>query len=325
VIVDCAYYRDGSRQQTGPLTIQRAAEYAAGGEGFVWLGIHDPDPGEVLEIERLFPVHPLAAEDARHEHQRAKIERYPDHYFVVLRTALYDEDAGEVAFGEIHVFTGAHFAITIRHGTASELGSARQRLEERPELLQTGSLSVVWAVLDKVVDDYEPVASRLSADIEDIEYEVFSAPTDPTERIYSLRREVVEFYRALHPLLAPLAAFQRGDEPEETPEIRNYFRDVTDHVERVNDEIASQRELLTSVLEANLAVLSARQNETTKQLTIIATIFLPLTFITGFFGMNFGWMVGHIASPEIFWGLGVGLLLVSCAGLYGWFKRSGYV
>ena len=180
-------------------------------------------------------------------------------------------------------------------------------------------------MLDKVVDDYEPVSSRLSAEIEDVEYEVFSAPTDPTERIYSLRREVVEFYRAVHPLLAPLAAFQRGDEPDETPEIRNYFRDVMDHVERVNDEIASQRELLTSVLEANLAVLSARQNETTKQLTIIATIFLPLTFITGFFGMNFGWMVGHIRSPELFWGLGVGSLVVSCAALFAWFKRSGYV
>ena len=291
----------------------------------MWLGIRDPAAEELREIARLFPLHPLAVEDAQHEHQRAKIERYPEHYFVVLRTALYEESEQEVAFGEIHAFAGERFAITIRHGPASELGPARQRLEERPELLQAGSLSVVWAVLDKVVDDYEPVASRLSADIEDIEYEVFSAPTDPTERIYSLRREVVEFYRAVHPLLAPLAAFQRGDEPEETPEIRNYFRDVTDHVERVNDEIASQRELLTSVLEANLAVLSVRQNETTKQLTIIATIFLPLTFITGFFGMNFGWMVGNIRSPAIFWGLGVGSLLVSCAALYAWFKRSGYV
>ena len=327
MIVDCAYYRDGSRQQTGPLTIESAAALAARSEGFVWLGIHDPDPEELDQVARRFPLHPLAIEDAHHEHQRAKIERYPEHYFVVLRTALYEEEQidAEVVFGEIHVFAGEHFAITIRHGAASELGAARRRLEERPELLQTGPLSVVWAVLDKVVDDYEPVASRLSADIEDVEYEVFSAPKDPTERIYSLRREVVEFYRAVHPLLAPLAGFQRGDEPEETPEIRNYFRDVMDHVERVNDEIASQRELLTSVLEANLAVLSASQNETTKQLTTIATIFLPLTFITGFFGMNFGWMVGHIASPGTFWGLGVGLLLVSCAGLYAWFKRSGYV
>jgi magnesium transporter len=325
MIVDCAYYRDGARQQTGPLSIERAAKCVAGEDGFVWIGIHDPDPAELREIEELFPVHPLAAEDARHEHQRAKIERYPQHYFVVLRTARYDEQERAVVFGEIHVFAGKHFAITIRHGPASELSEARQRLETRPQLLDAGPLSVVWAVLDKVVDDYEPVASRLTADIEDVEVEVFSAPTDPTERIYFLKREVIEFYRAVHPLLSPLAAIQRGDEPEETPEIRNYFRDVSDHVERVDDEILSQRELLTSVLQANLAVLSVRQNETTKQLTIIATIFLPLTFITGFFGMNFGWMVGHIGSPWAFFGLGVGSLLVSCAGLFWWFRRSGYL
>jgi magnesium transporter len=325
MIVDCAYYRDGARQQTGPLSIEQAARCAAAGDGFVWIGIHDPDPGELREIEDLFPVHPLAAEDARHEHQRAKIERYPEHYFAVLRTARYDEMERAIVFGEIDVFAGVHFAITIRHGEASELAEARRRLEARPQLLETGPLSVVWAVLDKVVDDYEPVATHLTADIEDVEVEVFSAPTDPTERVYFLKREVIEFYRAVHPLLAPLAAIQRGDEPEETPEIRNYFRDVTDHVERVHDEIASQRELLTSVLEANLAVLSVRQNETTKQLTIIATIFLPLTFITGFFGMNFGWMVGHVGSPWAFWALGVGSLLASCAGLFLWFRRSGYL
>ena len=307
------------------MSLERAAACAAEGDGFVWLGIHDPDPAELREIEQLFPVHPLAAEDVRHEHQRAKIERYPEHYFAVLRTARYDERAREVVFGEIHVLAGEHFAITIRHGAASELGGARRRLEARPQLLESGSLSVVWAVLDTVVDDYEPVAARLTADIEDVEVEVFSAPTDPTERIYFLKREAIEFFRAVHPLLAPLAAIQRGDEPEETPEIRNYFRDVSDHLERVHDEIASQRELLTSVLEANLAVLSVRQNETTKQLTIIATIFLPLTFITGFFGMNFGWMVGHITSPWVFLAFGVGSLLASCAGLFWWFRRSGYL
>ena len=325
MIVDCAYYVGGARERTGPLSIERAAECSARGEGFVWLGVHDPDAQELQELEQLFPVHPLAAEDVRHEHQRAKIERYPEHFFAVLRTASYDEGTRSVVFGEIHILVGEHFAVTLRHGAAGELSSARQRLEARPELLQSGSLSVLWAVLDKVVDDYEPVSAELSADIEDVEVEVFSAPTDPTERIYFLKREVIEFYRAVHPLLAPLAAFQRGDEPEETPEIRNYFRDVTDHVERVHDEIASQRELLTSVLQANLAVLSVRQNETIKQLTIIATIFLPLTFITGFFGMNFGWMVGHITSPEIFFALGVGSLFASCAALWFWFRRSGYL
>jgi magnesium transporter len=192
-------------------------------------------------------------------------------------------------------------------------------------LLEAGPLSVVWAVVDKVVDDYEPVALRLTEDIEDVEVQVFSAPVDPTERIYSLKREVIEFYRAVHPLLAPLADLQRTDARGATPEIVNYFRDVHDHVERVHDEIAAQRELLTIALDANLAVLTMRQNETTKRLTIIATIFLPLSFITGFFGMNFGFMVNHISSLWTFLVLGLGTLLVSCVALFAWFRRSGYV
>ena len=194
-------------------------------------------------------------------------------------------------FAEKAATSGRGFAITLRHGSASELSSARERLEARPQLLESGPLSVVWAVLDKVVDDYEPVAARLTSDIEDVEVQVFSVPHDPTERIYFLKREVIEFYRAVHPLLAPLADLQRADYPGATTEIVNYFRDVKDHVERVHDEITAERELLTSALEANLAVLSVRQNETTKRLTTIATIFLPLSFITGFFGMNFGYMV----------------------------------
>jgi magnesium transporter len=325
MIVDCAHYKNGARQHAGPMSIADAASCASSGDGFVWLGIHDPTAEEIREIAECFPLHDLAVEDARHEHQRAKFERYERHYFVVLRTVHYDEARRATAFGEIHIFAGSGFAITLRHGAASELRSARERLESHPQLLETGPLSVVWAVLDKVVDDYEPVAVRLTADIEDVEVQVFSAPVDPTERIYFLKREVIEFYRAVHPLLAPLADLQRSGERGDIAEILNYFRDVSDHVERVHDEIAAQRELLSSVLEANLAVLSVRQNETTKQLTIIATIFLPLTFITGFFGMNFGWLVGHISSPWEFLLYGVGTLVVSSVALFAWFRRSGYV
>jgi len=325
MIVDCAHYKSGARQHEGPMSIAAAASCASGGDGFVWVGIHDPTPEELDEIAARFPLHDLSVEDARHVHQRAKIERYERHYFVVLRTAHYDEKRGEVVFGEIHIFAGRGFAITLRHGSASELSSARERLEARPQLLEAGPISVVWAVLDKVVDDYEPVAARLTSDIEDVEVEVFSVPHDPTERIYFLKREVIEFYRAVHPLLAPLADLQRADYPGATTEIVNYFRDVKDHVERVHDEITAQRELLTSALEANLAVLSVRQNETTKRLTTIATIFLPLSFIVGFFGMNFGYMVDHISSLWAFLVYGIGSLVASCVGLFAWFRRSGYV
>jgi magnesium transporter len=325
MIVDCAHYKSGARQHAGPMPIADAASCASRRDGFVWLGLHDPTEDEIREIAVNFPLHELAVEDARHEHQRAKMERYERHYFVVLRTVHYDEARGAVVFGEIHIFAGSGFAITLRHGAASELSSARERLESRPQLLEAGPLSVVWAVLDKVVDDYEPVAERVTADVEDVEVQVFSAPGDPTERIYFLKREVIEFYRAVHPLLGPLADVQRADYRGTTAEILNYFRDVNDHVERVHDEITAQRELLTNVLEANLAVLSVRQNDTTKQLTIIATIFLPLSFVTGFFGMNFGYMVGHITSLWTFLVLGIGTLVASGIALFAWFRRSGYV
>ena len=332
MIIDCAHYRAGARQHERPMSIAEAATYAARRDGFVWLGIHEPTDEEMREIATHFPVHELAIEDAAGPHQRAKLEEYENHFFVVLRTARYDDEREQVDFGEIHIFAGPGYAITVRHGEASGLGPARKRLEARSELLETGPIAVIWAVLDKVVDDYEPVVDGLTADIEDAEVRVFEGEADQTERIYFLKREAIEFYRAVHPLLAPLAAIERGANRRVTAEMQNYFRDVNDHVKLVHDEISSHRELLTSILEANLAVLgkrqndiSVRQNETTKQLTLIATIFLPLSFIVGFFGMNFGWLVGHISSFWVFAVYGVGSLGLSCVALYLWFRRSGYL
>ena len=332
MIVDCAHYEGGVRQQGGPMSVADAAARAAEGEGFVWLGIHEPTAAEIREVAAAFPLHELAIEDASSSHQRAKLEDYEDHYFVVLRTALYDDEKERVEFGEIHIFAAPGYAITVRHGEASELASARARLETRPELVMAGPVSVVWAVLDTVVDDYEPVVQGLTEDVEDAEVRVFEGGGDQTERIYLLKREAIEFHRSVHPLLAPLAAIERGADPRVTGTLQNYFRDINDHVKLVHDEIGSQRELLTSVLQANLAVLGVRQNEisvqqneTSKQLTLVATIFLPLSFITGFFGMNFPWLVEHIGSFWVFAVYGVGSLLLSCAALYAWFRRSRYL
>ncbi len=157
MIVDCAHYEDGARQHEGPMSVAEAASRAGRDGGFVWLGIHDPAAEEMREVAEAFPVHELAIEDASSSHQRAKIEEYENHYFVVLRTARYDDRNEQVDFGEIHIFAGPGYAITVRHGEASELSSARTRLEARPELISEGAISVVWAVLDTVVDDYEPV------------------------------------------------------------------------------------------------------------------------------------------------------------------------
>jgi magnesium transporter len=332
MIVDCAYYKDGARQHDGPMSVEDAAALAHADEGFVWLGIHEPTADEMHAVEGSFPVHELAIEDARSAHERAKIERYETHYFVVLRTARYDDATEDIDFGEIHIFAGPGYAITVRHGEASSLAPARQRLEDHPELIDAGPASVVWAVLDLVVDDYEPVVEGLTDDVEDAEVRVFEGRGDQTARIYSLKREAIEFYRAVHPLLVPLATIESGADPRVSPQLQNYFRDVNDHAKRVHDEITAQRELLTSILEANLAVLSVRQNEiavsqneTSKQLTLVATIFLPLSFIVGFFGMNFGWLVDQVSSFWTFAVFGVFSLIASAIGLYAWFRRSGYL
>jgi magnesium transporter len=218
--------------------------------------------------------------------------------FVVLRTARYVEDREEVDVGEVSVFLSRRFVVTVRHGEASNLHGARMRLEERPELLREGSGAVLWAILDTIVDDYAPVIEGLERDVEEVEKTVFSGAAAPTGRIYLLRREATDFYRAVHPLLAPLEALERGTYIHVSEELRQFLRDVNDHLKLVNEEIIALRDVL-------------------------ATIFLPLTFITGFFGMNFGWMINDINSFWIFAVYGVGSLLLSAFVIYYWFRRSG--
>ncbi len=263
-------------------------------------------------------------EDAQTFHMRPKIESYDqDVRLVILRTARYDDDAEEVEFGEISVFLAPTFVITVRQGVASELRGARQRLEQRPELLSAGSTSALWAILDQVVDGYAPVVAGLERDIDQIEATVFSGAVAPTERIYSLRREATDFYRAVHPLLGVVATVERTAAPELQP----YLRDVKDHLLLVNEEVAAQRDLLGTVPEANMAVISVeqtkvsvRQNATIEQLTILATVFLPLTLVTGFFGQNFEWLVGRIHGFAAFLGYGIGGLAAPLVLLFLWLK-----
>jgi magnesium transporter len=324
VIIDCAYYRDGRRQEGGSASLDDVAARCGQG-GFVWLGLFEPTPQELDEVREAFGLHELAVEDARTFHLRPKIDLYEgDVQLVILRTARYDDSAEEVDFGEISVFVAPSFVITVRQGIASELREARQRLEQRPDLLAAGTSSVVWAILDHVVDGYAPVVAGLEDDIDQIENTVFSETAAPAERIYSLRREATGFYRAVHPLLGVVTAVGRAAAPEVQP----YLRDVQDTLALVNEEIAAQRDLLSTVLEANMAVLSVeqarisnRQNATMEQLTILATIFLPLTFVTGFFGQNFAWLTGHITAFAAFMIFGIGGLLVPLALLLSWLRR----
>jgi magnesium transporter len=291
LIVDCAHYKDGVRQHDGQLSLEQAAERARGDGEFVWIGLHEPDRDSLGKLSELFGLHELAVEDAERMHQRPKIEDYDESWFLVLRTAHYHEPEETVHFGEIHVFAGPGYVITIRHGLGSELATARSRLEARPDLLAMGPAAAVWAILDKVVDDYAPVTDGIDDDIEEVETDVFDDDhAAPTSRIYHLKREVIEFHRAVYPLLGPLEALQRGGFPRIPEELRRYFRDVHDHARRVDEIVSSQRELLTSVLEANLALVSVTQNEVIKRISSVAGIVAVPTFIASVYGMNFEYM-----------------------------------
>ncbi|HEY0812943.1 MAG TPA: magnesium and cobalt transport protein CorA [Pseudonocardia sp.] len=310
------------------MALEKAAALHRDG-GFVWLGLFEPGPEELAKVRESFGLHELAVEDAQTFHMRPKVESYEGPVqLVILRTARYDDDAEEVEFGEISVFLAPTFVITVRQGIASDLHGARLRLERHPELMDVGPASALWAILDAVVDDYGPVVAGMEGDIDQIEATVFSGSAAPTERIYSLRREATDFYRAVHPLLAVVATVERDTDPRLQP----YLRDVHDHLLLVNEEVAAQRDLLGTVLEANMAVISVEQtrvsvaqNATIEQLTILATVFLPLTFVTGFFGQNFGWLVGHIDGFWTFLGFGIGGLLLPLVLLYLWLRsrRAG--
>jgi magnesium transporter len=324
VIVDCAHYRDGHRQQREPMAPEAAAAICRSEPGFVWLGMVEPSPEELARMQDTFGLHDLAVEDAQSFHLRPKLEQFEDDVvYVVLRTARYVDEREEVEFGEIAIFIGASFVITARQGAASDLHGARLRLEERPALLEEGPGAVLWAILDKVVDDYVPVIEGLERDIEEVEQTVFSATVAPTQRIYLLRREVTDFFRAVHPLLAPVEALEKASLPFVGPELRQYFRDVGDHLKLVNEEVAAQRDLLTTVLEANMAVISVEQNEVVRKISGWAAIITVPTFIASFYGMNFTHM------PELRWPASyptVVALMIACAvGLYVYFKRVGWL
>ena len=303
---------------------EEAASICRRDPGFVWLGMVEPTAGELEHMQRTFGLHDLAVEDAQSYHLRPKVESYgEDVVFVVLRTARYVDASEEVEFGEIAVFLGPSFVITVRQGAASDLHGARLRLEQRPALLEEGPGAVLWAILDKVVDDYVPVIEGLERDIEEVEHTVFAQTAAPTQRIYLLRREVTDFYRAVHPLLAPVETLQRGGFSFVTDELRTYFRDVGDHLRLVNEEVAAQRDVLTTVLEANIAVISVQQNDVVRKISGWAAIITVPTFIASFYGMNFEHM------PELRWvgayPLVIAVMIGAGVALYAYLRRIGWL
>ena len=324
MIVDCAVYEKG-RRSAERLELRDAYEAGtAQDDRFVWIGLHEPPPDEFNSVAREFDLHELAVEDAIKAHQRPKLEVYGDTLFLVLKTASYDDETETVAIGQIMVFAGPGFVITVRHGDTSELHTLRRDSERRPDLLSSGSGAVLYAVVDKVVDEYAPVIAGVEDDIEELEEEVFSSERDnPTARIYKLQREVLELHRATAPLREPLRRLASGELPHIDRALTEYLRDVHDHVVRADEQVEGFRDLLHGVLQANLAQVSVRQNEDMRKISAWVAIIAVPTMVAGIYGMNFEYM------PELEWRLGypavLAFIAVACLSLYRYFKRVGWL
>jgi magnesium transporter len=322
VIVDCAVYEEGLRR-VGSLALEEAFEAAQREDAFVWIGLYEPTEEEFDAVRREFELHELAVEDAIDAHQRPKLEVYGDSLFLVLKTARYLDQEEAVEFGEILLFLGDGFIITVRHGETA-LHDVRLRTEQRPDLLRCGPGAALYAIVDQIVDDYVPVIAGLDRDIREVEGEVFShSRSNPAERIYKLKREVLELHDAVAPLLSPLDRLARGRHGLVHEQVHPYFRDVHDHMLRVVDQVESFRDLLTSVLTANLTQASVRQNEDVRKISAWAAIIAVPTMIAGIYGMNFNHM------PELGWSLGyplvLGVIVVACVSLFTYFRRIGWL
>jgi magnesium transporter len=322
MIVDCATYVDGHRVMVDPAidgALGRAHELG----GFVWIGLLEPTAGEFEAVSKEFGLHELAVEDAIVAHQRPKLEVYDDTLFVVLKPARYLEDDEVVEFGEILAFVGRHFILVVRHGEATELTTVRRSLESRQDLLALGPSAVLHAIMDRIVDAYDPVAAELARDIDEVESEVFSVNgLNPTERIYFLKREVLEFRNAARPLMDPLSRLMHGL-PSIDPDTHEYFRDVHDHLLLTVSQVEQYRDLLNSVLDANLAQVGVRQNEDMRKISAWVAVAVVPTLIAGIFGMNFVAMPGLHAS----WGFPVAMAVMvgTAATLYTLFRKSGWL
>jgi magnesium transporter len=316
-------YREGRRVASGDLSSREVAT-ADVGDGFVWVELSEPSKATMEELRSRFDLPELAVEDAHHAHQRPKLEEYEDSLFAVVRTVAYDAEQERADLGEVHLFVGDDYVIVVRHrGGEAELSEARKRAERHSDLLRLGPVAVLYAVMDAVVDSYVPVMEDLDADIEEVEVEVEAGLRQTTLRIYNLKRQVLQLYRASGPLEEPLERLQRGDLLPIPEDARQYFRDVYDHIRRANDRVEGQRELLTSVLDTNVALVTIRQNDIVRKVSGWAAIIAVPTLITGIYGMNFEHM------PELRWELGYPLALLVMAaiagGLYALLKRVGWL
>jgi len=326
VIVDNALYRHGHRVETGlgkdDLAGVRAR--ATGPDDFVWIGMHEPTAPELEAVQDLYDLHPLAVEDALSAHQRPKLERYDDMLFLVVKTLWYVDEDDAVETGEIAIFAGDRFVVTVRHGEGAQLSEARHRLEGHDKVLVHGPSAVVYAVCDEVVDRYEQVASSLEEDVDEVEMSVFSDErTRDAARIYVLKRELAEMRRAVLPLRDPIQRFADGRVTGVDGEAAPYFRDVADHLARVAGNTEDLDTLLSAAFDAHIAQISIQQNDDMRKISAAVGIIAGPTLLAGVWGMNFD------NQPELHWHFGyfwaLGLMLVSSLGIFVWARRAGWL
>ncbi|GGS97033.1 magnesium transport protein CorA [Streptomyces daghestanicus] len=331
VIVDCAIYRDGHRTE-GPEDFSDALDQARSAGGFVWIGLHEPTEEEFEHVTQEFGLHPLAVEDALKAHQRPKLEVYDDSLFVVVKPVVYEPESDTVSSGEVMIFLGDAFVVVVRHGEGAALKAVRQRLEHEPELLGKGPTSVLYAITDAAVDHYLEVATELQTDLEELEAEVFSPDSggsrNTASRIYTFKRQVLEFRRATGPLAVPLARLAGTGSfgapvPFVNDRARPFFRDVQDHVTRVNESVEGLDRLVSDILSAHLAQMSVRQNDDMRKISAWAAMAAVPTMIAGIYGMNFEHM------PELRWVWAypavIALMAVLEVLLYRMFKHRGWL
>ncbi|MEV7690521.1 magnesium/cobalt transporter CorA [Streptomyces bungoensis] len=331
MIVDCAIYRHGLRTE-GPEDLSDALQEARAAGGFVWIGLHEPSEREFALVTEEFGLHPLAVEDALKAHQRPKLEVYDDSLFMVLKPVVYEPESDTVSAGEVMVFVGDGFAVTVRHGEGSPLAAVRRRLEEEPEMLGKGPTSVLYAIADATVDHYLDVATELQTDLEELEAEVFSpdggGSRHTASRIYTFKRQVLEFRRATGPLAPPLTRLSGtgalgGGVAFVDDKARPFFRDVNDHLTRVNESVEGLDRLVSDILSAHLAQMSVRQNDDMRKISAWAAMAAVPTMIAGIYGMNFDHM------PELHWLWSypavIAVMAVLEVLLYRLFKRRGWM
>jgi magnesium transporter len=322
MIVDSAWYHDGERRPVDldAESVRRVRETG----GFVWIGMHEPSATELDRVADLLDLHHLAVEDAVKGHQRPKVDPYDDMLFLVLKTLWYVDANDEVETGQVSIFLGRDYAVTVRQGAGVELGTVRHDLERNAHLLDHGPTAVAYSVCDRIVDGYEQVAAELENDVDEVEASVFSpGRSQDSQRIYVLKREIAEARRAVHPLKAPMREFADGLYDLLHDDSLEFWRDIADHVARATETIDTLDMLLSTAFDAHLARISVAQNEDMRRISAWVAIAAVGTLIAGIYGMNFDHM------PELHWTYGyplaIGLMVLASVVLYRLFKRSGWL